>query len=61
MLIIWDRLFSNYVAEGPKMLHDFGLIGFDADAPSPVGIAFHEWRRMLGRRAPAAASAPPAE
>jgi sterol desaturase/sphingolipid hydroxylase (fatty acid hydroxylase superfamily) len=50
VLIVWDRLFGSYAAEGRQVLHAFGLRGFDADASSPVGIAFHEWRRMLGRR-----------
>ena len=59
VLIVWDRLFGTFAAEGPAILHDFGLAGFDADAASPVGIATHEWRRMMPRRAPAAL-APPA-
>ncbi|MFL5295932.1 MAG: sterol desaturase family protein [Phenylobacterium sp.] len=56
VLIVWDRLFGSYAPEGPAILHDFGLTDFDADASSPVGIAFHEWRRMLagGRALPTA-------
>lgn len=54
VLIVWDRLFGSFAPEGERVLHDFGLGGFDADAASPVRIAFHEWRRMLPRRAPAA-------
>jgi hypothetical protein len=53
VLIVWDRLFGSFATEGPAVLHDFGLEGFDADAASPARIAFHEWRRMLPRRAPA--------
>jgi sterol desaturase/sphingolipid hydroxylase (fatty acid hydroxylase superfamily) len=48
LLIVWDRLFGTYRAEGPTIIHDFGLAGFDADASSPLAIATHEWRRMLG-------------
>ena len=51
VLIVWDRLFGSYAAEGPAVLHRFGLAGFDADAETPLGIATHEWRRMLPRRA----------
>jgi sterol desaturase/sphingolipid hydroxylase (fatty acid hydroxylase superfamily) len=51
VLIVWDRLFGSFAQEGPAVLHDFGLEGFDADAASPAQIAFHEWRRMLPRRA----------
>ncbi|HEY3950926.1 sterol desaturase family protein [Phenylobacterium sp.] len=54
VLVIWDRLFGSYASEGPAILHSFGLEGFDADTASPVQIAFHEWRRMLPRREPAA-------
>jgi sterol desaturase/sphingolipid hydroxylase (fatty acid hydroxylase superfamily) len=61
VLIIWDRLFGTYVPEGPQVLHDFGLAGFDADASSPLGVAFHVWRRMLsGRRGLPASQQEPA-
>lgn len=50
VLIVWDRLFGSYAPEGDAILHDFGLAGFDADNASPVGIAFHEWRRLLAGR-----------
>jgi len=53
VLMIWDRLFGSYASEGSEVLHAFGIGGFDADASSPMGIAFHEWRKMLPRRAPA--------
>lgn len=52
LLIIWDRLFGTYEAEGAARLHDFGLVGFDADAASPAAIATHGWRAMVARRRP---------
>jgi len=53
VLIVWDRLFGTYRAEGPAIIHDFGLAGFKSDASNPLDIATHEWRRMLGSlRAP---------
>jgi sterol desaturase/sphingolipid hydroxylase (fatty acid hydroxylase superfamily) len=59
VLIIWDRLFGTFSAEGPSVIHDFGLAGFDSDASNPVDIATREWRGMLGaRRAPVEGSAP---
>jgi sterol desaturase/sphingolipid hydroxylase (fatty acid hydroxylase superfamily) len=39
VLIVWDRLFGSYAAEGPAVL-----------PASPLEIATHEWRRMLPRR-----------
>jgi sterol desaturase/sphingolipid hydroxylase (fatty acid hydroxylase superfamily) len=59
LLIIWDRLFGTYAAEGPSVIHDFGLVGFDSDASNPVDIATREWRRMLpSRGAPVKSSLP---
>jgi sterol desaturase/sphingolipid hydroxylase (fatty acid hydroxylase superfamily) len=58
VFIVWDRLFGTFSAEGPSVIHDFGMAGFDSDASNPVEIATREWREMLApRRAPA--SEPP--
>jgi sterol desaturase/sphingolipid hydroxylase (fatty acid hydroxylase superfamily) len=51
VLIVWDRLFGTFADEGPKILHAFGVAGFDSDASSPVGIALHGWRRLWPGRA----------
>lgn len=53
VLVVWDRLFGTYAAEGARVLHGFGLADFDSDAASPVEIATHGWRAMLERRATA--------
>jgi sterol desaturase/sphingolipid hydroxylase (fatty acid hydroxylase superfamily) len=59
VLIIWDRLFGSFAAEGPAVIHDFGLAGFNSDASNPVDIATREWRAMLpSRRTPAKSSLP---
>ncbi len=59
LLIVWDRVFGTFAAEGPTIVHAFGIAGFEADAANPVEIAVHEWRRMLaGRRAPRNAQSP---
>jgi len=50
VLIVWDRLFGTFAAEGRQTIHRFGLAGFDADASSPAGVAFHEWRRLFASR-----------
>jgi len=46
VLIVWDRLFGTFAAEGPAVLHAFGLAGFDSDASNPLDIATREWRRL---------------
>ena len=59
VLIVWDRLFGTFSVEGPSVIHDFGLAGFNSDASNPVDIATREWRSMLtARRTPAEESAP---
>jgi len=62
LLIAWDRLFGTFAAEGPAIVHRFGVTGYDSDAANPVGVAFHEWRRLLGgwRTQAAAAQSPTA-
>lgn len=51
VLIVWDRMFGTFADEGSKILHAFGVAGFDSDASSPVEIAFHGWRRLWPGRA----------
>lgn len=46
VLIIWDRLFGTYVAEGPRPLRRFGLAEIRADA-GPWEIVSHGWLRLL--------------
>jgi sterol desaturase/sphingolipid hydroxylase (fatty acid hydroxylase superfamily) len=58
VLIIWDRLFGTFCAEGPSAIHDFGMAGFDSDASNPVDIATREWRGMLTAARPAKESPP---
>jgi sterol desaturase/sphingolipid hydroxylase (fatty acid hydroxylase superfamily) len=60
VLIVWDRLFGTFRAEGPSVVHDFGLAGFNSDASNPIEIATREWRRMLAPRRASATESPPA-
>jgi sterol desaturase/sphingolipid hydroxylase (fatty acid hydroxylase superfamily) len=43
LLIVWDRFFGTYAAEGPERLRAFGLPDVD-DAMGPLGIVAHGWR-----------------
>lgn len=58
LFIVWDRLFGSFAPEGEAGLREFGLAGLDTDHAGPAGIAFAEWRAMLGElrlsRSPAA-------
>ena len=47
VLIIWDRLFGTYVAEGARPLQHFGLAEIRPDA-GPWEIVTHGWLRLLG-------------
>lgn len=49
VLIVWDRLFGTFSAEGAAVIHDFGLAGFNSDASNPLDIATREWRRLKDR------------
>jgi sterol desaturase/sphingolipid hydroxylase (fatty acid hydroxylase superfamily) len=62
LLIVWDRLFGTYVAEGELPIRAFGLAGID-DSAGPVWIAFHGWRewaatKVRARRRPGSDQAP---
>jgi sterol desaturase/sphingolipid hydroxylase (fatty acid hydroxylase superfamily) len=49
VLILWDRMFGTYVAEGPEPVRAFGLAGID-DGAGPVGIVLRGWREWAGVR-----------
>jgi sterol desaturase/sphingolipid hydroxylase (fatty acid hydroxylase superfamily) len=46
VLIIWDRLFGTYTAEGPKPISRFGLDGVPAEA-GVLEIVTRGWRELF--------------
>jgi sterol desaturase/sphingolipid hydroxylase (fatty acid hydroxylase superfamily) len=46
VLIVWDRLFGTYVAEGPAPRRRFGLADVRRDA-GPLEIVSHGWMRLM--------------
>jgi sterol desaturase/sphingolipid hydroxylase (fatty acid hydroxylase superfamily) len=53
VLIVWDRLFGTFQAEGPARISRFGVAGFDPTSHDPLEIATRQWRRIFRRLSPA--------
>ncbi len=47
VLIIWDRLFGTFVAEGSHRISAFGIPDMPDEQASPAAVAFSQWRAML--------------